>query len=648
MFNLSFLNAGILFVTLATVIPLLIHLFSKQKPQKVYFSSLKFIKESLKERQKQIKIKNLLIIIIRMLIILLTILAIARPAVKTSLQKSKQSHNETAVAIIIDNSISMDYLVDNETEFEKAKKIFNEINGLLTDKDITLVLSRDSQWNQLNSRLIYGKAGKESLSSLSISYLPLSLNECISEANRFLSESNYLNKEIYVISDFQKEEKINKSDIPVFIIPTSQTKTRVNLSIKNPSIIASHKNIYEKEIEFTIKNHSNDEQNDIIYKIFLNGNPVSEKMISLFGNQEKTETQSLSNSVPGWNEGWIEIKNEVMLPDNRVYFSYYIESSPRIALFSDHTLNSSFNVVLDLFKGKTGKVEQVNPSGFSSEDLDKYTFFIINLNHFDEKLKQLLLQMEDKNKKALILLNSNLTSEDYQLIQEIVSGQVQIIKGSEKTGAISFINNHHPILKLFDINTLKLININPVVKIQNSTSGNVLLQSDQSPLLTDNHHLLLNINLDKENGNFILSPAFPVLFFRIFQYMSNVEFSDIFKPVGSMLEINEGTVSISKDKKFSINNGRYQFTEPGIYRVQDRDKGEKSLSINLGNYEESDYTRWDTHNKNNINFLDDKWKNEILRSRLGLEIWKYLLVLVFILVGFEMYIIKREENRNKQ
>ena len=133
MFNLSFLNAGILIAGLAAIIPLLIHLFAKQKPKKIYFSSLLFIKKSLKERNKSIKIKNILLIIIRTLIILLSILAIARPALKIPILKNKQAHHDTAVAIILDNSLSMDYLTDTETEFQKAKSTIQKINNMLMD-----------------------------------------------------------------------------------------------------------------------------------------------------------------------------------------------------------------------------------------------------------------------------------------------------------------------------------------------------------------------------------------------------------------------------------------------------------------------------------------------------------------------------------
>lgn len=643
MFNLSFLNAGILFLSLAAIIPLLIHLFSKQKPQKIYFSSLKFIKESLKERQKNIRLKNLLIIIIRMLIILFTILGISRPAIKTSLHKSSQSHSETAVAIIIDNSFSMDYLVDSETEFEKAKNIHQQINQMLTDKDIQLIISRDLNWNSIHSRMIYGKAPKDELKDLNLTFMPITLNECIEKANSMLLESNYLNKEIYVLSDFQNEGKINQSEIPVFFIPTSQTKQRTNISCKNPLIISSHQNLYTKELQFTVKNHGIENRDDVIYKIYLNGNQTSEKMISLAPNQERSETITLSNSVPGWNEGWIEIKNEVMTPDNKAFFSYYIEAKPKIGLFSDHPLDHSFRIVLDMYKGNEGNIFNLQEESFSANELNNYTFYIVNLNQISEKMTDLLNKMSALNKKALILTDPSMTPDNLQRLH--LSEAVP--KEFSQAQPITFSNIHHPILNLFDDRSLKKLRITPARNLLLKDNGNILIQSQDIPVLLETRHLVLNLDLKKAGDGFTVNPVFPILFYRIFQYMSDVEFTDILKPVGSYAVLTDGTVAQGKEKALNLKNGRYLFAVPGLYRVKDKDQEEKSISVNIENFNESAYQRIATHKSGNIRYLNQHWKNEILLSRLGLEIWKGLFLLVLILIILEMIIIKREENRSK-
>ena len=89
MFELSFLNAGLLFFAAATVLPLLIWLLAKKKPRRIVFSSLRFIKLSQQQEKSRTKITNIILLLIRMLIILLVALAIARPMLASSrLKKS--------------------------------------------------------------------------------------------------------------------------------------------------------------------------------------------------------------------------------------------------------------------------------------------------------------------------------------------------------------------------------------------------------------------------------------------------------------------------------------------------------------------------------------------------------------------------------
>ena len=219
MFSLSFLNSGILFLSSAIIIPVLIYLFAKKKPKSIIFSSIRFIKESQRNQRRKINLKNLLLLIIRMLIILLTILAISRPAIKAPFLKKSFSHAKTAIALIIDNSYSMDYLVDTQTELEKAKNIAIEINNLLADRDLVLLLTLDENWNELNGNAVFGKLAPKQIYNISITPKASPLADVITLAEKKLEESHYLNKEIYIISDLQKQKLPEKTEIPVFLFP---------------------------------------------------------------------------------------------------------------------------------------------------------------------------------------------------------------------------------------------------------------------------------------------------------------------------------------------------------------------------------------------------------------------------------------------
>lgn len=119
--SLSFLNAGFLFFLAAAILPLLIWLLAKKKPKQVVFPTIRFIKTSQEQEKKKTRFKNILLLIIRMLIILLVTLAATRPLFSSPRLKPSAHHPPTALAVLIDNSYSMNYVYDSRSNLDRAK-----------------------------------------------------------------------------------------------------------------------------------------------------------------------------------------------------------------------------------------------------------------------------------------------------------------------------------------------------------------------------------------------------------------------------------------------------------------------------------------------------------------------------------------------
>ncbi len=105
----SFLYPTLLWALLAVAIPILIHLFSRQRVKKIEFSSLIFLKSLEKTRLRAIKIKNLILLLIRSLIIFFVVLAFARPSARTGLASKLGAKAKSSILFLIDNSYRMGY-----------------------------------------------------------------------------------------------------------------------------------------------------------------------------------------------------------------------------------------------------------------------------------------------------------------------------------------------------------------------------------------------------------------------------------------------------------------------------------------------------------------------------------------------------------
>jgi hypothetical protein len=627
MFGLSFLNSGILFLSSAVLIPLIIYLFAKKKPQKIIFSSIKFIKESTNQQKKKINLKNLLLLIIRMLIILFTVLAISRPTVKAKFLQNSTIHPKTAVALIIDNSYSMDYLSDTQTELEKAKQICLNVNELLNENDMTLLLSFNEDWNILNGNLGFGKFDEKLLQTISVTSVAAPLKDILKTAETKLKESHLPNREIYVLSDFQKQDLSENMETPVFFVPTSGTDERYNISCENSKVIRDFVN-NSYRIEFEVKNHSGFSQPGVLCRLNSDGVTIAEKVIDLEANQRKKDYFLFNSQDEGFHSGFVSVKNERLGFDNKSFFSFNKLDNPKVAVVSKgKQLPLIMDTVLEIY---SDNITSLNLAATNFEELITFDNLIFyNLPELDTKTEFTLNKLNNSGKKILVL-----SSEDMN--QSVCNYfDIDAHKFNTENTYKTAINKFHRITSILDSKrNFVFIDFRHLV----SSDYNSLIESDNYPIVAEKENILLWLfDIGSLNNSFLLDPAFPVLAYNSLQYTAdNLTASEFitgnkYNFAGNNLELSDGT------KTGNILD--FIFEKPGIYKSDDI-----PFAVNL-DYSESEFYRFESEKIKNITFLKDNLQKNFLQSRYGFEIWKYLLIFVLLLFITEMLLIKSEERK---
>ena len=641
MFNLSFLNSGILFLTSAILIPLLIYLFAKKKPHRIIFSTIRFIKESQKQQRKKINLKNLLLLIIRMLIILLTILAISRPTIKASFLKKGTKHPKTAVAIIIDNSFSMDYLVDTQTELEKAKSIAGRFNRVISNDDMVLIMTLNEEWNSLNSNLIYGKIPENLIRNIKITPLAKPLKDVIVFASKKLKESHLPNREIYLISDLQKQELPEKIDTSCFIIPTSDIESRSNISCQNARLINEFtKKTFAGKISFETVNHSDFMQEDVICSIFLDGQTIAEKVIDLQPNQRKKDEFLIDLENSGWHSGYVHIKNERQPFDNRNYFSFYFNSEPKVAVITDNEiLPLPLQTILEIYTHAPENIEFFTSDNLNYDTLSEFENIIdYRKNSFSNRLRFLLDQIR-KNKKGILFIADKYLANDLRNYIGSATG-IEFLEFSHHSNQkkTTFINKYHSITSLLDPS--KNLDFNDFWKVRSQKNSGVLMQTDDFPLALEAERICIwFFDVQSLQNPFLLDSAFPVFAFNTLKFLSNDHSLSSSIKTGNKIKLKSAQIELPAGDLLETKQANFVVSAPGIYKVD-----KQPVPVNL-DYRESDYQRFSQNKYKNISFLDQDWEENILQTRYGFEIWKYLLLLVLVLFALEMFIIKKEEKR---
>jgi hypothetical protein len=103
----------------AVAVPLLLHLMRRRIGTRVEFPAARYLARAEQEHSRQLRLRNLLLMMLRVLAVLLVALAAARPATRWL----GGGHGQTALAIVLDNSLSTSVVVNGRPLYDELEEI---------------------------------------------------------------------------------------------------------------------------------------------------------------------------------------------------------------------------------------------------------------------------------------------------------------------------------------------------------------------------------------------------------------------------------------------------------------------------------------------------------------------------------------------
>ena len=195
-----FLTPILLVGLLAGLVPIAIHLIRREKPPKLLFSTIRFLKKTSKKLVLFQHLQQIMLLILRSVIICLLVFAFARPLFNQSVRGLLDADPQSAV-ILLDLSMSMQY---GDT-FERAKNEALDILSYMTSGDevgligfsdrAELVRELDTDIDRIRSVI----TEIEQAGFGATRYMPN-----LRLADQLLETSRYENRAVYLISDFQE------------------------------------------------------------------------------------------------------------------------------------------------------------------------------------------------------------------------------------------------------------------------------------------------------------------------------------------------------------------------------------------------------------------------------------------------------------
>ena len=332
---MTFLNPAILIGLAAATIPVIIHLLNLRKLKKIEFSTLIFLKELQKNKIRRVKLKQWLLLALRVLIILLIVTAFARPTLEgVSIGGTTSAAKKTAL-FILDDSFSMSVVDQNGSYINQEVQTVKELLSNLEEGDEAglILISGDTDGEVPVTTNI--NSVSEKLKNINASNASGTINSALIKTSNLILESKNFNKEIYLLSDFQKDRiaieqnltdlgKTLNEQVKLYSFDYSD-KEVYNIGVSNLKVVTKIFEINKPiSLEATITNYSNQKVNNLVVSLFVGGKRSAQKSIDLASNQAKIVQLEGTANENGFVDIIVEIEDDEVSVDNKRFSSIFI------------------------------------------------------------------------------------------------------------------------------------------------------------------------------------------------------------------------------------------------------------------------------------------------------------------------------------
>jgi hypothetical protein len=109
-------------------VPLIIHLLNRRRFQIVEWAPMKYLKLTIKNNRRRLRVEQLLLLLLRTFLIILLVVIVARPALsKAGFASWLSRRSRVSRIVVVDNSLAMDYRQEGKTALDQAKSAAEEV-----------------------------------------------------------------------------------------------------------------------------------------------------------------------------------------------------------------------------------------------------------------------------------------------------------------------------------------------------------------------------------------------------------------------------------------------------------------------------------------------------------------------------------------
>lgn len=640
-----FRQPGILYFLLLLAVPIVVHLFKLRKFQKEYFTNVELLKQIQLKTRKSSELKKWLILAMRLLALSCIIFAFAQPYFPSA----EKSLSDSKTLIYLDNSLSMQAPGKNGPLLPRA------VQDLLSDfpQDIPVTLLTNDQTFQ-NTPL---ESIKNELLELNYTNRHISEKELILKANQAFSNRTGSQNNLLILSDFQNFspagfDSINSAGLKIHFA-IQQGITQINVSLDSLRI----ENGENENLKIKVWVRSESAVKDVPISLFVEKELAGKASLSIERN--KTETTEFTIQKKGVINGFVQIEDNGLYFDNRLYFAN--DHSKKIKIWVMGGADNNF--LRKIYTPDEFAINFISPEKSDFTDLMAQNLIVLNeLGTFTPGLMESLVNFHQNGGSLLIILPENTELNAYNLLfRNLNLGSIS--KKIETERQITSINFSHP---LFDDVFEKSIQNFDYPKVTsyyqlNGPSASKLLSYENGDAFFANpatNTYVITASLQTANSNFKNSPLIVPSFYKVAQQSFAVQ-----KPYYVLGKANTIDVeqTLNKDEVLTLKNTGSDYiplqarlnnkvsltfdefpNTAGLYEVFLKDKAIKTLAFNDNRRENIRLLSEVTFQDNSLRSFDSTTEllSELKSQGEGRQFWKWFVIFALLFLVAETLILK--------
>ena len=396
-----FMNPLFLIGVSSASIPIVIHLIHRRKAPKLLFSTLRFLRVSNERTARRQHLQDIRLLLLRALICALLAVALARPFLPASGALS----GPVTAAIVLDNSLSMSAEDEGRARFTAAKETALEVlRSLGNQASALLVLTNPPRENAMTAPVSDLGLVQREIANSEVSAGKGDLPATVARARKILDAVDEPNKEIFIISDLQKNswatevpkqgEKLSK--IPV-IVMNCGSKDRSNAGITEVNLRARSRVEGEPvTIEVRLFNFGGKAISQTA-TLYVDGQSRDRRRVTLAPGVPTAVSFTHVFTQPGVHKGSVVIEDDRLKADNVRSFCISIQEQLKVLIVQDEVAavdfhDDSFYLIraLDPLAGVADVRSPIHPVTITADRLqgeklsDYRAVFLVNLTHISQ------------------------------------------------------------------------------------------------------------------------------------------------------------------------------------------------------------------------------------------------------------------------